>query len=118
MTTGGYGANIGYGAGAVITTGLTNTNVGAQAGSGITTESGNTFIGYGAGWAATTGNSNIVIGNSDASFTQVDVPTADTSNYLNIGNVIQGDMVAGPLNFSASVLIQPKAIYLSRTGSR
>jgi hypothetical protein len=113
MTTGGYSANIGYGSGAAITTGLTNTNVGAQAGSGITKGSGNTFIGYGAGWTAATGNSNIVIGNSDAAFAQVDVPAADTSNYLNIGNVIFGDMIAGPLNFSVPVLIQPKANYLS-----
>jgi hypothetical protein len=113
MTSGGYNANIGYGARAVITTGFTNTNIGTQAGSGITTGSGNTFIGYGAGWTAATGNSNIVIGNSDAAFAQVDVPAADTSNYLNIGNVIQGDMVAGPLDFSVPVLIQPQVTYLS-----
>jgi hypothetical protein len=98
MTTGGYSVNIGYGAGVSITTGLTNTNVGAQAGSSITTGKGNTFIGCAAGWSATTGNSNIVIGNSNVSFGQVDVPTATTSNYLNVGDVIKGDMVDGPIN--------------------
>jgi hypothetical protein len=90
MTTGGYSANIAYGSGAAITTGLTNTNVGAQA----------------AGWTAATGNSNIVIGNSDASFAQVDVPAADTSNYLNIGNVILGDMAApGSITISADPIV-------------
>jgi hypothetical protein len=41
------------------------------------------------------------------------VPTPDTSNYLNIGDTIFGDMITGPLNFSTSVLIQPQVTYLS-----
>jgi hypothetical protein len=39
----------------------------------------------------------------------VDVPAADTSNYLNIGNVIQGDMVAGPITFNVSTNIPAAA---------
>jgi hypothetical protein len=115
MTTGSSNVSIGYAANWQATIGWQNSSVGTGAGNGITTGGGNTFIGASAGATLATGNSNICIGAIDPSTSggYADVPAADTSNYLNIGNVIFGDMITGPLNISAPVLIQPKATYLS-----
>lgn len=82
-----------------------NTALGRYALAAVTTGSGNVGIGYLAGQTLTTGNNNIVISrNSPIS----DVPTASTSDYLNIGDAIKGPLAGGldikgtPTNGSAS----------------
>ncbi len=96
---GGYGAGgvnsfssstiMGYQAGYNITTGSDNLLLGFQAGYNITTGSDNLLLGFQAGDSLTTGSGNIIIGYD------VDAPSATTSNYLNIGGLIHGDLSAG-----------------------
>jgi hypothetical protein len=50
----------------------------------------NTVLGDGACSTLVTGSSNILIGY------QIDVPATNTSNYLNTGGAITGDMTTGP----------------------
>lgn len=72
-----------------------NTFVGAYAGGNIIggTEglgaNNNVGLGYGAGSTLTDGDNNILIGFN------VEPPTASTSNFLNIGDVITGDLASG-----------------------
>jgi hypothetical protein len=66
-----------------------NVAAGSGAGSNNTTGGQNVLLGYNAAPTLTTGNSNIVIGSG------ADVPSASTSNYLNIGGAITGSMAAG-----------------------
>lgn len=61
-----------------------NTAIGASALFSSTTGSNNTAIGYEVGYSVTTGTGNILIGTSQ----YVSTPTASTSNFLNIGNLI------------------------------
>ncbi|MGH1376096.1 MAG: tail fiber domain-containing protein [Alphaproteobacteria bacterium] len=61
----------------------------------------NTLIGYRAGNSITTGSDNIIIGHD------IDTPTATTSNHLNIGNLVYGDMASDLLgigDFSADTI--------------
>ena len=102
-TTGGYNDFIGYLAGANNQTGSynvavgylsgnggspsinsqsNNVSLGAYAGTALTTGSNNLFLGYKAGEAATTATKNIVIGYD------IDLPAVNSSNMLNIGNLI------------------------------
>jgi hypothetical protein len=83
LTTGGANIAIGYATLQLGTTANNNVGIGYAAGCYVTTGSGNVFIGANTGLRTDTGSDNICIGNL------ADVPT-DTSNYLNIGNVIQG----------------------------
>jgi trimeric autotransporter adhesin len=77
---------IGYQALYTLNGGSANTAIGTEAGYNLTTGSNNTLIGYRAGYNLTTGSSNIIIGSG------VNAPTASTSNHLNIGNLIYGDL--------------------------
>ena len=89
-----------------VNTGAYNTAVGSDAGNSLSTGSNNTFLGHGAGDDVTTGNSNVVIGfevggsnmssgdnniliGTDSSVTK---PAIGTNNYVNIGNLITGNM--------------------------
>ncbi|MCD6501605.1 hypothetical protein J7L01_03305 [bacterium] len=65
-----------------------NTFLGASAGY-KTTGYNNTFIGYTVGDSVTTGHDNILIG------CDVDAPSPTTNNYLNIGDLIYGDLSNG-----------------------
>ncbi|MCB1532917.1 MAG: tail fiber domain-containing protein [Alphaproteobacteria bacterium] len=68
-----------------LSTGSYNTSIGRSAGLNASGNN-NTFLGYQAGNSVTTGTDNILLGYD------VDTPAATTSNYLNIGNAIYGDM--------------------------
>jgi hypothetical protein len=128
----GFNVSIGHEAAFSITSGSANVNIGFDAGWNTTTAQGNVFVGYGAASGVTTGGGNTIIGAVAGSTLATenrnilistcdpvnldgyaDVPTPDTSNYLNIGNTIFGDMIAGPLSIFAPVLSQPKATFIS-----
>ena len=66
-----------------------NVFIGHEAGLNVTGGARNTLIGSGAGDSITGGNDNILIGYD------VDLPTVTTSNYMNIGSVIYGDLSSG-----------------------
>ncbi|MFH0947620.1 MAG: hypothetical protein V1833_01290, partial [Elusimicrobiota bacterium] len=66
-----------------------STIVGYAAGSGLTTGSDNILLGWQSGYTLTTGGRNIIIGYG------VDAPAPDSSNRLNIGNAIYGDLISG-----------------------
>ena len=69
--------------------GTGNVGLGPNALGGLDTGNNNTGIGSGVGSITLdTGSSNILIGTSSA----VDTPAAATSNHLNIGNTIYGDL--------------------------
>jgi len=80
---------VGYGAGAGASgqSHSQNTFVGYQAGNDITTGSNNVLIGSGAGDNITTGQNNIIIGRNQ------DTPTVATSDHLNVGGTIYGDLL-------------------------
>jgi len=82
-----YLTAIGYQAGKGVTGNSHSNNVlvGALAGTGITTGSNNIFIGKSSGENCTSGGTNIIIAYD------VDLPTASTSNYLNLGGVLTGN---------------------------
>ena len=86
--------NVALGAGAQYanSTGNYNTALGVGALQVKTTGSNNTALGYGVGQTTlTTGSNNILIGTSSA----VTTPASDTSNFLNIGNTIYGNLATG-----------------------
>jgi hypothetical protein len=102
LTTGYENIAIGHDPGLAITSGDNNILLG-RAGKNITTGDENFIVGgskdsplgdQSAAATLTTGSRNIVIGRNT-----LDVPTAGTSDYLNIGNAIKGDMAAGPIAF-------------------
>ena len=82
-----YLTAIGYQAGKGVTGNSHSNNVlvGALAGTGITTGSNNIFVGKSSGENCTSGGTNIIIAYD------VDLPTASTSNYLNLGGVLTGN---------------------------
>ncbi len=55
----------------------------------LATGGSNTAIGYTAGNSITTGSGNILIGYN------IDTPTATTSNYMSIGDLLYGDLSSG-----------------------
>ena len=74
--------------------GSENVAVGSQAGSSNVSGSENVIIGYDSAPTLTSGSGNIIIGAA------ADVPTSSTSNYLNIGGVITGDMSTGAVTLA------------------
>jgi len=74
--------------------GSENVAVGSQAGSNNVSGGENVIVGYDSAPTLTSGSSNIIIGAS------ADVPTSSTSNYLNIGGVITGDMSTGAVTLA------------------
>jgi hypothetical protein len=103
VTTGNYNHGIGVACLPLVTTGVENVAYGDNTFEHLTTGSRNIGIGSAIGPTLVSGSDNILIG-LGSSF---DVPDADTSSYLNIGNVIMGDMVSGPLQIMKPVIIKP-----------
>lgn len=66
--------------------------LGHNAGIG-TTGDYNTILGAGAAGTLSGGEGNIVIGAGSSTLSQPDVPGAATDHYLNIGNLLHGDLV-------------------------
>ncbi|NCC04050.1 MAG: hypothetical protein EOM37_08410, partial [Proteobacteria bacterium] len=97
-TTGSNNTAVGFRALRANTTGLFNTAIGNAAIYQITSGSNNTAIGYAVGLGILTGSNNILIGTSSA----VDTPEADTSNWLNIGNTIYGNLNTGSVALGGS----------------
>ncbi|MBU1046256.1 tail fiber domain-containing protein [Patescibacteria group bacterium] len=90
--TGGYNVVIGKNAGGSSYGGKTydsNTLIGYNSGYVLDGGNNNTFLGYQTGNSVTSGDSNILIGYD------IDTPAVDTSNHLNIGNTIYGDLSSG-----------------------
>ena len=139
MTTDFQNTVIGFRAGQTSATSQNNVFVGSQAGFNNTTGRGNTFVGSGAGWCAsgcgnaggeTTGQNNTVIGQLVGSVnlgtgqgnilvgvsSSVDVPLANASHALNIGNVITGTEsdAAGAAHPNVCTIGQPCIIGLLR----
>lgn len=95
------------GAGAVGTsTGTPNTLtvVGANAAANAT-GSTSTILGYNVGPTLTSGTNNILIGTNAAT----DVPTGSTSNYLDVGGVLTGNLSTGALAISGSLTVPTPA---------
>jgi len=114
--TGGYNTAVGAQAlYAVQTTAASNTALGRQAGYSITTGSSNTIIGHGVALATlTTGSNNILIGTSSL----VDTSAASTSNHLNIGNTLYGDLSAGSIGVGRAAITSGASLDLGiRTDS-
>jgi len=88
-------------------TGTANTVVGYTAGYSITSGQYNTILGAAAGVTLTTGQQNILIGYNVAT------PSATDSYYLNIGDLILGNMTSG----SKRVSIQGSLALLESTGA-
>jgi hypothetical protein len=81
---------VGHKAGfAILTGGNQNTLVGSLAGLAVTTGANNVMLGYNAGNTTTSGGGNILIGSG------IVASAAGTSNALNIGNLIYGNMSTG-----------------------
>jgi hypothetical protein len=77
-----------------------NTILGNTTGNKLTTGSSNLVLGAGvASTTLATGSSNILLGTSSA----VDTAASSTSNYLNIGNLIAGDLSKGIVNVKGTV---------------
>ncbi|MEQ1878057.1 MAG: hypothetical protein ABL958_15550, partial [Bdellovibrionia bacterium] len=88
LTTGNDNTVFGANAGSSLTTGNNNVIVGRGAGpAGPGTTSNNTIIGRNAGTNISTGTDNIVIGFN------ANVPVGTSSNQLNIGNAIYGNLL-------------------------
>lgn len=73
-----------------------NSLFGYYSGYGLTTGSNNVLMGYQSGNSLTSGANNIIIGYD------VDAPTSTTSNYLNIGNLLHGDLQNSYLGIGTS----------------
>lgn len=76
------------------TSGSENVAVGSQAGKNNVSGGENIIIGYDLAPTLMSGSSNIIIGAA------ADVPTSSTSNYLNIGGVITGNMSTGAITLA------------------
>lgn len=89
----GYVAAMGLGSGQALTTATGGTFYGSYSGANVTTGSGNIIISFsstaGSAASTTTGASNIIIGNGS------DVEANNTSNQMNIGDVIYGTGLYG-----------------------
>jgi hypothetical protein len=100
---------LGVGAGNYLTTGSNNVFLGNTCGFQVTTGNKNICIGYYTGSTAPDifvqgGSSNILIG--DNSTGTIGTPTAGASNYLNIGNVIKGDVATpGSITVAADPIL-------------
>ncbi len=75
-----------------------NTVLGHSAGYGVAGNNydGNIFVGFQAGNSVTTGDYNIIIGYDE------DLPTTTTSNHLNIGGTIFGDLSSGQVGIGTA----------------
>jgi len=115
-TSGTYNTGIGYTALRWNQTGDNNVAIGGESGSGVpensfsnntligyrsgyalqTNANNNVLLGYQAGNSITTGTDNIIIGYDE------DTPAVDTSNHLNIGGLIYGDLSGGKVGIGTA----------------
>ena len=79
---------------------------------GVSTGIDNVVIGNGAGSSIGTGSFNLLLGFGQNGY-PVNVPANNTSNYLNICDVLKGDMAAGPLAFSIPISIASAQLAIS-----
>ena len=127
-TTGNYNTVYGYRALYYSQTGSNNTVIGGYAGFGTTNYSfsSSTIIGYYAGASLTTGSANLLLGfNTGGSLTtgsrniiigyNTDTPTSTTSDFLNIGDVIYGDLSTGKVGIGTTT--PATALHLYKTAS-
>jgi hypothetical protein len=92
------------------TTGSSNTANGVQALQANTTGSNNLALGYQVGKTTlTTGSNNILIGTSSL----VDTTASNSSNQLNIGNLIYGDMAGVHVGIGSATINSGAALDLS-----
>lgn len=98
-TTGGTFNNtsaVGFAALENVTGGNSNTAMGYKVGFTLTTGSSNTILGNLVGSnTLATGSSNILIGVADSGSGGADTATSSTSNWLDIGGLIQGNLLTG-----------------------
>jgi hypothetical protein len=92
---------VGRDAGA-LSTGDFNTVVGGSSAAAMTDATYNVLIGMGVAPSLTEGDFNIIIGAHDS--VPVDVPAPTTSNWLNIGNLIYGDLANKRIGIGTSTL--------------
>lgn len=93
------GSNEGFGEQAIsrLTSGSNNIGIGFRSGLNVSTGGNNVIIGHNNGNVLTTGNNNTLIGqgfNAAAVGAPVEVPTSGTSNFLNISNLIYGNLAS------------------------
>lgn len=86
-----------------LTTGDANNGFGRGALSAVTTGNDNIGLGDNVGGTLQTGSSNILIGSD------VDVPAANTDNFLSIADVLFGDLSAGVLRVGGSGVVTQDA---------
>lgn len=107
LTTGNYNVAVGQDALGGIDTAQRNVAVGAGNPLQGTSGDGNVAVGYGAFFSQNAGDNNIAIGQSTGATLvsgsnniligyNADVLSSTTSNYLDIGGAITGDMTTGP----------------------
>ncbi|MCK5582327.1 MAG: hypothetical protein KAI33_00975, partial [Elusimicrobiales bacterium] len=126
-TTGEKNSYLGYAAGQFNVSGSNNTILGYEAGKSLlnnsysnstligynagynlrTNGNNNVLLGYQAGNSLTSGGSNIIIGYDE------DTPTATTSNHLNIGGAIYGDLSTGKIGIGTAA--PPKPLHVKGT---
>jgi len=82
-----------------------STLIGYHSGYGLTTGNDNILVGFNAGYNITSGTGNIIIGYNEAA------PAATTSNLLNIGSLIYGDLVAGNVGIGTTAPGKKLTIY-------
>jgi hypothetical protein len=124
-TTGQENVTIGYRTGYNNATGVNNTLLGAEAGVGVSgyNNSNNTFLGYQSGLAVTTGSNNIFVGyrsgdnvttgaNNIVIAYDINITSGITSNYLNIGNIITGDLSTGDVDVSGDFTAVTKSFLI------
>lgn len=87
---------IGYQSGLSLTTGNSNNLLGIQSGFYLTSGSNNLMLGDGAGYYLVSGSNNILLGSG------VNALTTTTSNYLNIGNVLYGNLLSGNIGIGTN----------------
>ncbi len=89
-----------------------NTIMGYNAANALTTGSSNVIMGKDAGSTLTTGDLNILIG------TSATIPSPTTSKYLNIGNVIKGDLsIGGGNSGNIGIGTEPSTVKLDISSS-
>jgi hypothetical protein len=84
-----------------------NTKLGYRAGKGTAINANwrNVFVGSNTGTSVTIGSDNIIVGYN------IDLPTPTTSNYLNIGNLITGDLSGKTATITGTANPQLKLAY-------
>jgi hypothetical protein len=94
-------------------TGYFNTAIGAAAALSLQDGHDNTIIGWVAGVSLVHGSGNILIGSLSGG---VDVPAATTSNFLNIGGTLFGNLGAGSIGVGVQAPTASLHIWAGNTG--